>query len=128
MRFFKKCFLFALILIPAFTACSHKSAFVLDIPDFYPSEVLESSSRGVRYFAFTNDQRGAISNFFEKNGDASLMISLTPLKNRTSETDTLSLLTFGFFYDSYNKAEEVNSVPVVKETLQKYGSSSFCSF
>lgn len=112
-------------IIPLLFSCSHKSSFVLDIPDFYPSEVLESSSRGVRYFAFTSDQRGAIENFFDANGDASLLIQLTPLKVRTSSLDIQGTLSFGFFYDYHEKSEEVNSLPVVTDHLQKYNGSSF---
>ena len=79
--FFKKAiFILYVCLVPAFFSCTRKSAFVLDIPDFYPSEVMESSSQGVRYFSFTPDQKGSIENFFEANGDASLLIKLTPVK------------------------------------------------
>ena len=125
MRFFKKSFFLFLILVPLFSACSHKSAFLLDVPDFYPSEVRESSAGGVRYFSFTADQKGAIQNFFEKNGDASLLIQLTPLKVRTSSVDLEGAISFGFFYNNDSKASEVQSVPVVTDYLKKYNGSSF---
>ena len=124
--FFKKAiFILYVCLVPAFFSCTRKSAFVLDIPDFYPSEVMESSSQGVRYFSFTPDQKGSIENFFEANGDASLLIKLTPVKVRTSNVDIQGSLSFGFFYDYQQKAEEVNTVPVVTDYLQKYNGSSF---
>ena len=113
----------ALILLPALSACSRKSAFLLDVPDFYPSEMTEEFSNGVRYFAFTADQKGAVRNFFEKNGDASLMISLAPLKVRSE--NGAAPLSFGFFYDAAEKASESQSVPVVMDYLQKYNGSPF---
>lgn len=118
-------FLHCLALVFFISSCSHKSSFVLDIPDFYPSEVLESSSGGVRYFSFTQDQKGAIENFFDKNGDSSLMIQLTPLKLRTTESNQNSSLSFGFFYDSSSRSSEIQSLPVVTDYLQKYNGSSF---
>ncbi|MBQ8679603.1 MAG: hypothetical protein IJ530_07550 [Treponema sp.] len=121
----KSIFLLYILLIPLWFSCSHKSAFTLDIPDFYPSEVLESSSGGVRYFAFTADQKGAISNFFEKNGDASLLIQISPLKIRTSAVDTEGILSFGFFYDFASRKSEIQSLPVITDFLKKYEGSSF---
>lgn len=124
MRFFRKLF-FSFWILGLFTACSHKSAFLLDIPDFFPSEVVESSSEQVRFFEFTADQKGAIQNFFEKNGDASLLIQILPVKVRAAENEAGDSLIFGFFYDSAAKRSEINSVPVVTETLQKYNGSAF---
>ena len=121
----KAFFLLYISVVPVFFSCTQKSSFALDIPDFYPSEVMESSSAGVRYFSFTADQKGAIQNFFESNGDAALLIQISPVKVRTSESDTQGLLSYGFFYDSQSKAEEVNSVPVVTDYLQKYNGTSF---
>ena len=108
-----------------FCSCSHKSNFVLDLPDYYPSEVVESSSAGVRYFSFTLDQKGAVENFFDANGDASLLIQITPLKLRVTDSDPNAALTFGFFYDSASKESEVQGVPVVTDYLQKYNGASF---
>ncbi len=126
-RFHKKILLsfFFLSLIPVFSACSHKSDFLLDVPDFSSSEVMESSSAGTRFFYFSADQKGAIQNFFEKNGDASLMISLTPLKVRLSDSEGADSLSYGFFYDSSNKLAESQTLPVVTDYLQKYQGASF---
>ena len=121
----KTIFLLYIFLIPLFFSCSHKSAFALDIPDFYPSEVLESSSSGVRYFEFTADQKGAIQNFFDKNGDASLLVQILPVKVRVSDSDRDGILSFGFFYDSSSKSAEIQSVPVVTDYLKKYDGSPF---
>ena len=123
--FLKTVSFFFFVLVPLFFSCSHKSSFVLDVPDFYPSEVRESSANGVHYFSFTSDQKGAIQNFFEKNGDASLLIQLTPLKVRTSEADENGALSFGFFYESAERTTEIQGVPVVTDMLAKYNGASF---
>ncbi|MBQ9206467.1 MAG: hypothetical protein IJ158_07095 [Treponema sp.] len=126
MRFFKKSFfLFSLISLFLLSACASKSAFLLDIPDFYPSEVIASSSEGVRFFSFTADQKAAIENFVEKNGDAALMVQYTPIKVKTSDVDQNASLSFGFFYTTDSKTAEIQNLPVVTETLQKYDGASF---
>ena len=127
MRGFTKSILFfSLILTCLLSACSQKSAFLLDVPDFYPSEVAESSSETVRFFEFTADQKGAIRNFFEKSGDASLMIQILPVKVKASDSAMAAdALSFGFFYDSASKKTEISSVPVVTDYLKKYNGSSF---
>ncbi|MBQ9909353.1 MAG: hypothetical protein IJM48_06095 [Treponema sp.] len=117
--------LFSFSLLLSFFSCSHKSSFVLDIPDFYPSEVIESSSGGIRFFSFTQDQKGAVENFFDANGDASLLVQITPVKLRQTESDSAYSLSFGFFYDSVSKTEEIQKLPVVTDYLQKYNGSSF---
>ncbi len=120
----KKLIFFLYILIfPLIFSCTTKSSFTLDVPDFYHAELLESSSSGTKFFAFTADQKGAIKNFFEKNDDASLMIQITPQK--ASPNSANPSLSFGFFYDSQNKLSESVSNPVVTDYLQKYNGSSF---
>lgn len=117
----KKKFFLLLLSLFSFFSCSGKSAFVLDIPDYYPSELVENSSGGVKYYSFTAEQKGAVSNFFESNGDAALLVRFSPLKIK-NEDDALS---FGFFYDYSARKTEVQSLPVVTDNLKKYGSSSF---
>lgn len=106
-------------------SCSHKSAFMLDIPDFYSGEVLETSSGGIRYFSFSTDQRGAIQSFFDKNGDAALFIRLKTLNLKTSESDKAGAISFGFFSDAKTKSAEIQNVPVVTDYLQKYNGAAF---
>ena len=122
---FKKPLFFFFFLCPLFYSCAHKSSFRLDVPDFYSGEMIESSSQGVRYFSFTSDQKGAVQNFFEKNGDASLLIQITPQKVRSSSADENGAISFGFFYESVERATEIQGVPVVTDTLQKYAGSPF---
>lgn len=123
--FFRKGFFLFFTLTLLAASCSQKSAFLLDIPDFYPDKVLVSSSDGARYFTFTFDQKAAIANFFDKNGDASLLIQITPLKVSASPFDENGSVSFGFFYDSSSKQTEAQNVPVVTDTLAKYNSSAF---
>ena len=120
----KVIFILYICAIPLIFSCSKKSTFVLDVPDFYSSELVESVTGGVRYFSFTADQKGAIQNFFSSNGDSALLIQISPLKVYSAENNGDSL-SFGFFYDSDSKTLEVNSVPVVTDYLQKYNASSF---
>ncbi|MCR4823588.1 MAG: hypothetical protein K5873_12030 [Treponema sp.] len=116
-------FSLAFILSFLLSSCQHKSAFLFDIPNFLPGEVMEDSSGDSSYFSFTMDQKGAVANFFEKNGDAALLVNLTPLKIKGE--GALSDLSFGFFYSENPKSEEINSLPVVTDNLSKYGNSSF---
>ena len=117
-------FLF-LALIPVLSACSHKSDFLLSVPDFTSAELMESASSGTRFFYFSADQKGAIRNFFEKEGDSSLMLTITPLKVHSSNLEGSDSLSFGFFYDSARKLEESQTLPVVTDYLQKYKGASF---
>ena len=123
-RLFCKKILYALALIlifSQFVACARKSDFVLDVPDFYPAQVMESSSNKVRYFSFTADQYGAIENFFSSRGDSALLVQLTPLK--VAEGD--DSLSFGFFYGSDSLSAEIQSVPVVMDYVKKYNGAPF---
>ena len=119
--FLKKKFFLLLVSLFSFFSCAGKSPFVLDIPDFIPSELVENSSGRVKYFSFTAEQKGALENFFESKGDAALLVRFTPVKIKNDD-DTLS---FGFFYDYSSRKTEIHSLPVVTDRLQKYGSSSF---
>ena len=110
-----------LVSLFSFFSCAGKSPFVLDIPDFIPSELVENSSGRVKYFSFTAEQKGALENFFESKGDAALLVRFTPVKIKNDD-DSLS---FGFFYDYSSRKTEIQSLPVVTDRLQKYGSSSF---
>lgn len=124
LHFSKKIIHFLYIfLIPILFSCSRKSDFFLEIPDFYSSEVLESSSKGVRFFQFTLEQRLAAENFFQKNGDASLLVQIKPVKIRGE--GAMSDLSFGFYYDEKPDLLEINSLPVVADNLFKYGNSTF---
>ncbi len=124
LHFSKKIIHFLYIfLIPILLSCSRKSDFFLEIPDFYSSEVLESSSKGVRFFQFTLEQRLAAENFFQKNGDASLLVQIKPVKIRGE--GAMSDLSFGFYYDEKPDLLEINSLPVVADNLFKYGNSTF---
>ncbi|WP_407424967.1 hypothetical protein [Treponema sp.] len=87
--------------------------------------MIEQSANGVRFYEFTADQKGAVSNFFEKNGDASLLVQINPVKIKTSESDSEGKLSFGFFYNSSAKSDEYLKVPVVTDSLQKYDGASF---
>ena len=124
LHFSKKIIHFLYIfLIPILFSCSRKSDFSLEIPDFYSSEVHESSSKGVRFFQFTLEQRLAAENFFQKNGDASLLVQIKPVKIRGE--GAMSDLSFGFYYDEKPDILEINSLPVVADNLFKYGNSTF---
>ena len=125
MNFFPRraAFILFVCIFPLVFSCTSKSNFTLEIPDFYSSEVSASASKGVNFFSFTADQKGAVRNFFEKNGDASLMIQLVPVK--VAQDSSNGALSFGFFYNSENKVSEIASVPVVTDYLQKYNGSAF---
>ena len=122
--FFKKYFLLFILIPQLFLSCSHKSSFVLDLPDFYSSEVMESSSNGIRYFSFTFEQKEAVRKYFAQSGDASLMISLQSVNPSLSNFETSSL-TYGFFYNADSKEEEVQRLPVIADNLQKYNGMPF---
>ena len=116
----KSLFLLYICFLP-FLSCAHKSSFLLEIPDFYPEELVESDSAGIRYFSFSLDQKTAAENFLQSKGDAALQVKLTPVKIK-GDDDSLS---FGFFYDYASRKSEVKSLPVVTDNLQKYGNTSF---
>ena len=123
IRFFKKT-IFAFSCVFLFFSCSRKSGFHLSIPDFYAAEVSESAAGTVRFFTFTKEQSGAIATFFEKNGDASLLVQITPLKVR-QKLPADEELSFGFFYQDAPSLGEIAGVPVVTDKLLKYAGSSF---
>ncbi len=109
----------------ALFSCQSQAKVLLDVPAFYPSELISSSSGGIKYFSFTQDQKGAIANFFESNGDAALLISMQSLKLKVSPQENAPLISFGFFYTNSEKSSEVQSLPVVTDNLQKYQGSPF---
>ncbi|MBR1722005.1 MAG: hypothetical protein IJ727_05925, partial [Treponema sp.] len=112
-------------ILHSFISCTQSSSFTLEIPDSVSAPLAESSAQGVRYFSFDDNQGSLLTKYFEENGDAALMLQITPLKVKISESDSQGELSFGFFYDGDNKKQEISNVPVVTDYLQKYNGSSF---
>ena len=59
----KKSFCIALFAMILLFSCTKKSSFVLDIPDFYQTELLESSSQNIHFYSFTAEQKEKIRIF-----------------------------------------------------------------
>lgn len=112
-------------ILHSFISCTQSTSFTLDIPGSLSAPVREFSSQGLRYFSFDENQGSLLTKYFDENGDAALMLQLTPVKVKLTESDSRGELSFGFFYDEENKRQEIANVPVVTDYLQKYNGSSF---
>lgn len=109
----------------AFLSCSGKSSFLLSISESYAEPVAVRSSKQLKTFYFSENQKAAAEQFFSENGDAALLVQIRHAKQKHSENGEENTLSLGFFSGTKQTSAGTTAVPVVTAALDSFGTEPF---
>ncbi len=109
-----------------------KKSVVFSVSDINVSKIAEKKCSSSRCYVFSDQQKKAVASFFDKNGDAALLVQLKSPKKITPEMASARYgeLSFGLLTDddiplSKSFAESLPSHPVVKDSFSSYDRAPF---